>query len=473
MKQKDTQKKTSEHGLNEEEMRMFASVMKRSKETRGDLPPLDTSEKAEAIRFAKKNKVFTASAIVALICAVAVLLSAASFGIYALISLFRSRADYTVLLQDANQKKIEQIYDYRDVVKDGVLYIDLLPIKDYMGLVISGNETKKKFTAEDSTYMVFEDGKDTAVVNGISVLLGGTSTVSKEICLIPFSFFKNVIERGFTIHLDEESHTISIRRQYYDKKRTMKVELLLDETPFQETEQFIMVETDPPRLKHTYPIDVTPYLDYMYQENLLLINKTTGRLDTAYDNSIKNDLVNLGEIPGCQVAKDGTTYYLCTDAAYALSAMMQAMATAVPEAASTCVTSAYRSYNYQNWLFGYYINQERNKNPQATQEELETIVSSYSARPGESEHQTGLCVDFTDPSIGGKVDESFEETPAFAWLSKNAHKYGYILRYPEDKVDITGYTYEAWHYRFVGVRAATEMFKNGLCLEEYLAPSET
>lgn len=471
MKKQD--KYPSEHALSEEELQMLSAAVAKSQKKRGELPPLDTSEKAEAIRFAKKNKVFTASAIIAVLAAIAILLSVIALGLYALISLVRNRADYTVLLQDANAKDIELIFDYGDVVKKDVLYIDLIPLKEYMGLVISGTEAKKKFTAEDSTYMVFEDGKDIAVVNGESVKLGGISTVNQETCLIPFSFFENVIERGFTVTHDPNTNTIFIRQQYYDKDRTMKVELLLDETPFPSAEYFIEVETEMPRLHHSYPIDVTAYLDYMYQENLLLINKTTDPLSSEYDKNIRADLLDLSEVPGCRVAKDGTEYYLLTDAAMALSAMMQAMSTEEPEAINTCVTSAYRSYTYQNWLFGYYVDKERKTHPEATQEELEAIVSTYSARPGTSEHQTGLCVDFTDPAIGGKVEESFEETPAFAWLSKNAHKYGFILRFPKDKVEITGYTYEAWHYRFVGVRAATEMYKKGLCLEEYLAPSET
>ena len=66
------------------------------------------------------------------------------------------------------------------------------------------------------------------------------------------------------------------------------------------------------------------------------------------------------------------------------------------------------------------------------------------------------------------LDESFENTAAFRWLSENAHKFGFILRYMENKVDVTGYKYEPWHYRFVGRTAAAEIYNSGLCLEEYL-----
>ena len=67
------------------------------------------------------------------------------------------------------------------------------------------------------------------------------------------------------------------------------------------------------------------------------------------------------------------------------------------------------------------------------------------------------------------LDESFENTAAFKWLQENAYKYGFILRYPTDKTDVTGYKYEPWHYRFVGRTAATEIHDSGLCLEEYLS----
>jgi D-alanyl-D-alanine carboxypeptidase len=66
------------------------------------------------------------------------------------------------------------------------------------------------------------------------------------------------------------------------------------------------------------------------------------------------------------------------------------------------------------------------------------------------------------------LDETFAQNPAYDWLQQNAHRYGFILRYPADKTEITGYSYEPWHYRFVGAAAATEIHEHGLTLEEYL-----
>lgn len=115
--------------------------------------------------------------------------------------------------------------------------------------------------------------------------------------------------------------------------------------------------------------------------------------------------------------------------------------------------SAYRSYDYQKNLYDSYV--EKDGVDQA---------DSYSARPGHSEHQTGLVVDIDN----GVVDfNNFEETEEFKWMQDNSHLYGFILRYPKGKEDITGYDYESWHYRYVGVEIATFIKNNNLTLDEY------
>lgn len=114
--------------------------------------------------------------------------------------------------------------------------------------------------------------------------------------------------------------------------------------------------------------------------------------------------------------------------------------------------SGYRSYEYQVNLYNNYVNKD-GKN----------LADKYSARPGFSEHQTGLCTDINQIDIG------FEKTDAFKWLDKNAYKYGFILRFPKNKENLTGYQYEPWHYRYVGTSAAQVIKKENLTLEEYHA----
>ena len=143
------------------------------------------------------------------------------------------------------------------------------------------------------------------------------------------------------------------------------------------------------------------------------------------------------------------------------------------------VTSAYRTYEYQKKLFDGYIANESKVHPTWSEDRVREEVLTYSAAPGTSEHQTGLCVDlFTDEMEGlynsgeetpnNPWDKGFAETKAYEWLCKHAHEYGFILRFPENKTGVTGYSYESWHYRYVGVEHATEIYKQGITLEEYL-----
>ena len=95
-------------------------------------------------------------------------------------------------------------------------------------------------------------------------------------------------------------------------------------------------------------------------------------------------------------------------------------------------------------------------------EEAKALAEQWVAVPGTSEHQIGIAVD-----INADTEKCTPEK-LYNWLSENAHKYGFINRYPEDKTEITGIIYEPWHYRYVGIDAAKEIYEKGICLEEYL-----
>lgn len=129
------------------------------------------------------------------------------------------------------------------------------------------------------------------------------------------------------------------------------------------------------------------------------------------------------------------------------------------------ICSSYRSVSRQQELF----NQEVDKYIAAGRSNNEAIAEAAFgvAVPGHSEHNTGLALDIVTPAYQ-RLDSGFEETEAFGWLAKNAHKYGFILRYPKNKTHITKIKYEPWHYRFVGVEHARIIKDNGLTLEEYL-----
>lgn len=112
------------------------------------------------------------------------------------------------------------------------------------------------------------------------------------------------------------------------------------------------------------------------------------------------------------------------------------------------ILSSYRTYEYQEKLW----NKDKD--------------DDYVARPGASEHVTGLAMDVSD--FNDKND-SFKDTESYTWMINNCHKYGFILRYPEGKENITGYSYEAWHYRYVGIELATKIYNENITFDEYYA----
>lgn len=120
--------------------------------------------------------------------------------------------------------------------------------------------------------------------------------------------------------------------------------------------------------------------------------------------------------------------------------------------------STYRSYDYQVTLYNRYVDRDGIE-----------AADRYSARPGYSEHQTGLAFDIGEVNHEKHwASASFGTTEAGKWLLANAHRYGFILRYPNHKEDITGYMHEAWHYRYVGKPISEQIFKKNITLEEYL-----
>jgi D-alanyl-D-alanine carboxypeptidase len=124
--------------------------------------------------------------------------------------------------------------------------------------------------------------------------------------------------------------------------------------------------------------------------------------------------------------------------------------------------SGYRAFNTQKYIF------ERNVERQGEEE-----ARRYSAYPGQSEHQTGLAMDISSPSIGNVLEETFGETAEGKWLAEHAAQYGFIIRYPQGKEHITGYAYEPWHLRYVGVELAEEIAQHGVTLEEYFMNTES
>ena len=186
--------------------------------------------------------------------------------------------------------------------------------------------------------------------------------------------------------------------------------------------------TDNPNVFAEVKVTVTPYVapkepDVTYIDGILIANKTYA-LPSTY---------NPGVDP---VAK---------------AALQKMFDAAKSDGLNLFVQSGFRSYATQKRIYNNYVSRDG-----------AAEADRYSARAGHSEHQTGLAFDIN------KIDLSFEGTPEAIWLASNCHKYGFIIRYPAGKEYVTGYMYEPWHIRYLGVETATAVYNSGLCLEEYL-----
>lgn len=134
----------------------------------------------------------------------------------------------------------------------------------------------------------------------------------------------------------------------------------------------------------------------------------------------------------------------------AKGALNKMIAAAKKDGITLTIVSGFRSYSTQKSIYNNYVSRDG-----------KAEADRYSARPGYSEHQTGLAFDMNS------LSQSFENTPEGKWLAANCYKYGFIIRYQKSKESITGYMYEPWHVRYLGTELAEKVYDSGLCLEEY------
>ncbi|HAK46448.1 MAG TPA: hypothetical protein DCO79_11090 [Spirochaeta sp.] len=181
----------------------------------------------------------------------------------------------------------------------------------------------------------------------------------------------------------------------------------------------------------------------------VLVNKQR-RLPAGY---IPVDLVRV-EVPTILVFEE--VNHLRQAASEALSAMFAAAE--AEQGYKLLARSGYRSYNTQVMLYELNV-----------REYGEEYAKRISARPGTSEHQSGLAMDISSPVVNYQLTEDFGDTDEGKWAAENAHRFGFILRYLKTKEDVTGYTYEPWHLRWVGTELAAEVYNSGLTLEEFFS----
>lgn len=203
-----------------------------------------------------------------------------------------------------------------------------------------------------------------------------------------------------------------------------------------------------PTIEPTVPVEDDPVLEEVVDlMSLDSINILVNKKHALPEDYVPSDLVK----PNVHCMKD--TILLKKEAALAIEEMFNA---ASDEGYSLSIGSAYRSYDYQKNLYNNYVKRDG-----------EEAANRYSAKPGQSEHQTGLAVDLARKDGYCYLSNCFKDTDEGKWLKENAYLYGFILRYPEEKEEITGYIFEPWHYRYVGKEEALKIYQSGLTIEEY------
>lgn len=254
------------------------------------------------------------------------------------------------------------------------------------------------------------------------------------LCIIPSKKEEN---KNNNQEIKEEKNKYE-KISYYKKENKERYIAYEKENPTLTLEQiitYVNIGLDNPYYTNTKPAD-------NLNTNLLLVNKYNYLTEDYVPNNLENISTTYAR-SGMQLVKE------------AKEAFETLSESAKKDSMNVIAMSSYRSYDYQVNLYNNYVAQDGKE-----------AADKYSARPGYSEHQTGLAVDVYNLDL---PYTSFEETKEFTWMQENAYKYGFILRFPKDKVDITGYQYESWHYRYVGKKVAKEIKDNNLTLEEYIA----
>ncbi|MBE6533821.1 MAG: D-alanyl-D-alanine carboxypeptidase family protein [Ruminococcaceae bacterium] len=452
--------------LTREERKMIRAT-KRKGIDRSKLDPYDKSDLAEAKRYAKKNKfkvVFVAFILILLLTIIAAIVTVLILKVQS----GPSKADYQVSVGSNEPYKLK----YKKANTYGQFYFDLCTIADYAELTVSGTEKGLKFTCPDGeSYVRFSNDSATATVNGEAVKVGGKVKIipatqkEKTQCFVPFKFLEKLFSYkadgksvGMVVKVDEKNK-VTIHRISYSNGT--KPPIVFSADCFEYASDMQMYYPNSNIDKETAKA--------IASQNLTLVNKSHL---LEQDSVTTENLISLKSFKSSvfdELEEDDGKDFFDPIAALALVAMLNDANETLEGDDKILVSSAYRSFEYQEGLHQKYIDNYMAFNG-ISEEEARAQTLLTSAPAGASEHHTGLCVDLVEKrGVAHELSESFEDTEAYRWLSQNAHKYGFILRYPKDKTDITKYSYEPWHYRFVGVYAATIIYEDNITLEEYLA----
>lgn len=335
--------------------------------------------------------------------------------------------------------------------RNGEYYISLTHLAPLLDFTIHGNATST-MTLSDSIgndIASFGIGTNDVRCGSVQSFLSNPSYFENQQMFIPVSFFTSffdgvnaefnskgglqgynlIFEKGFSPKHTTDSGTQSLSYDIIGEQKAVS--------------------------KPEFISDLSQYEMYMNPENrdeyLILINE---------DNPLPKDYIpeDLQEISATRKDRDKQKMRLY--AAKALEALFIEMR--ANGFTDVTVTSGYRSYEYQSQLFESRVEALL---PTLSEAEARAKVKLGTSLPGTSEHQSGLCIDMHNLPAAG---EAFAAEPAYRWLYANCSDFGFIIRYPKNKTDITGVMFEPWHFRYVGRYHARKIMDSGVCLEEYM-----
>ena len=345
------------------------------------------------------------------------------------------------------------------IEKEPGVYLPFSAVRDFFGFTLSGDADSQTVMvgasqsefASRNTAVFYPDSKDVRI-NGAYHTLNAEAKLVKNELYIPYAFFQTFV-KGVSIESKKNDRSDAVRitknapSVYFGSSTNAPLEAPM------------IGEMIPDAFAaHTYGVDLSayePYINPSDKDAYLLLVNADHRLS---ENYVPNDLADV-----IYTRKGQETQQMRKDAAMALEAFLNAAY--IAGYTDVTVTSGYRSYAYQKSIFDSRLDRYR----AVYGEKAEEKTAKTTAYPGASEHQSGLACDMHN--LSGKM-QTFANTPAFKWLNEHGADFGFILRYPLSKTDVTGIQYEPWHFRFVGRYHAQKIMASGLSLEEYVASLE-
>lgn len=339
-----------------------------------------------------------------------------------------------------NDSQIISLDESEYKIFDGSHYVSLKAVSSLPGISLIGDVKKMTLSLSETQNAEFTVGSKHVKINGNNVTLLNQSRFVGGDLFVPIDFFENYFDNA-KVEIDNKKILISIP----ENKAFSLNATILTQMP---------EKTFTSALSDDYKTNLAKYEQYIQPQDkdkyITLISKS---------NPLASDYVPEDLVEVIYTRKDRAYQKMRKDAAMSLEAMLNELYAAGYD--DVTVTSAYRSYDYQSTLFS---NEVAALTPKYQDKATEKAATSINP-PGTSEHQSGLCADLHNLS---SASQKFASEDAYKWLISHCADFGFILRYPKNKTDITGIIFEPWHYRFVGRYHAQKIMNSGMCLEEYI-----